>query len=66
MREGQRMINREEYIKNLQRNFDGVQGKINDILNKGVIDIKQISDLQRYVEMQKNITYSIYLLEGGE
>jgi hypothetical protein len=46
----------------LQENFDYIQTLINDIKRQPRIDIKQISDLQRYVEMQKNIVQSLCLL----
>lgn len=49
----------------LIENFEYVQGLINDIKRQPKIDIKQISDLQRYVEMQKNIVQALCLLADG-
>ncbi|GAB6253556.1 hypothetical protein BCSAG_48740 [Bacillus cereus] len=48
----------------LLNNFAYVQNRIDEIQQAKNIDIKQISDLQRYTEMQKNITYSLFLLRG--
>jgi hypothetical protein len=42
-----------------------VQARISDITLYNHIDIKQISDLQRYCEMQRNIIESIHLLKEG-
>jgi hypothetical protein len=49
----------------LLRNFNYIQGKIDEICNQNSLDIKQISDLQRYIEMQKNIVYALHLLMEG-
>lgn len=52
----------------LLKNFEYIQQRINDIKKQEKIDIKQISDLQRYIEMQKNILDSILValkLSGG-
>jgi hypothetical protein len=43
-----------------------VQDRISDITAHKYIDIKQISDLQRYFEMQRNIIESLYKLEAKE
>ncbi|HFK1543541.1 TPA: hypothetical protein ACGXM3_005363 [Bacillus cereus] len=51
--------------ESLDSNWEFVQEKINDIKSHENIDIKQISDMQRYVEMQKNIAESSYHLEAG-
>jgi hypothetical protein len=57
---------REREMENtLIENFEYVQGLIDDIKRQPKIDIKQISDLQRYVEMQKHIVYSLCLLAEG-
>ncbi len=58
------MIEREgnKMEKQLLENFEYIQLKINDIKKQEKIDIKQISDLQRYVEMQKNILESLLML----
>lgn len=45
-------------------NYEFIQRKIEQIKFYPSLDIKQISDLQRYVEMQKNIIASISLLRG--
>lgn len=50
---------REELFKQL----DYVQARINEITKYKNIDIKQISDLQRYFEMQRNIIESLYRLK---
>lgn len=52
--------------QNLLNNFAYIQNKIDEITQTKNIDIKQISDLQRYTEMQKNITYSLFLLRGAK
>lgn len=52
--------------QNLLNNFAFIQNKIDEITQQKNIDIKQISDLQRYTEMQKNITYSLFLLRGAK
>jgi hypothetical protein len=46
----------------LVNNFEYIQGLIDDIKRQPKIDIKQISDLQRYVEMQLNIVKSLRAL----
>ncbi|MCP1324249.1 MULTISPECIES: hypothetical protein [Bacillus] len=51
--------------ESLDSNWEFVQEKINDIKSHRNIDIKQISDMQRYVEMQKNIAKSSYHLKAG-
>lgn len=48
----------------LNDNFNYIQGKIDVIKNGRAFDIKQISDLQRFVTMQKEIIQSIVLLRG--
>lgn len=48
----------------LRFNFEAIQKKINGILESGTaLDIKQISDLERYVNMQETIVSSIKMLE---
>lgn len=47
---------REQLIEQL--NY--VQNRIGEITKHTHIDIKQISDLQRYTEMQRNIIESLY------
>jgi hypothetical protein len=42
-----------------------VQARINEITKHTHIDIKQISDLQRYFEMQRNIVESLYRIKDG-
>lgn len=54
-----------DLICDLRDNFKEIQIKVLEITQQQKIDIKQISDLQRYVEMQTNIAKAIYLL-GGE
>lgn len=56
----------EHMEQNLLNNFAFIQNKIDEITQQKNIDIKQISDLQRYTEMQKNITYSLFLLRGAK
>ena len=46
-------------VEQLISNFNYVQEKINQIKRLDNIDIKQISDLQRYIEMQMNIFSTI-------
>jgi hypothetical protein len=50
--------------KQLRENFAFIQDLIDEIrfMPRRTIDIKQISDLHRYVEMQKHIVYSLSLL----
>lgn len=50
-------------INELKSTWDFIQMKIYEIKSLLKIDIKQISDLQRYVEMQRNIAEAITLLE---
>lgn len=52
-------MEREKITKFLIENFYYIQGKIDEIKKYQQIDIKQISDLYRYVEMQKNIVDSL-------
>mgnify|MGYP001020436453 CR=1 FL=1 len=40
-------------------NFESIQSRINEINSKEKIDIKEISDLQRYIEMQSRIIKSM-------
>lgn len=40
--------------QDIEENIDFVQRRINDIKKIGKLEIKQISDLQRYTEMQMN------------
>jgi len=42
-----------------------VQSRIKEITLHERIEIKQISDLQRYFEMQRNIVESLYRISGG-
>jgi len=42
-----------------------VQSRIKEITLHERIEIKQISDLQRYFEMQRNIIESLYRISGG-
>jgi hypothetical protein len=46
----------------LLSNFEYIQNRIEEIKAQSSLDIKQISDLHRYVEMQKHIIESLYLL----
>lgn len=48
-------------VEQLISNFNYVQEKINQIKRLDNIDIKQISDLQRYIEMQMNIFSTIVI-----
>lgn len=41
-----------------------VQARISEITKYEHIEIKQISDLQRYFEMQRNIIESLYKING--
>jgi hypothetical protein len=56
-------MEKEKITKSLIENFYYIQGKIDEIKKSKQIDIKQISDLHRYVEMQKNIVDSLCLLD---
>lgn len=47
--------------KDLILNFELVQSKINEIKSNWKNDIKQISDLERYVQMQKIIFETLLL-----
>jgi hypothetical protein len=49
----------------LRDSFTFIQSKIEEIKACKNIDIKQISDLQRYIEMQKNIIDSLFALSAG-
>jgi len=49
------MLDKRLLIRDLAKNWEYIQKKINQITIFENIDIKQISDLQRYIEMQKNI-----------
>lgn len=46
----------------LQKQLEYVQERISEITVHEHIEIKQISDLQRYIEMEKNLIESLYLL----
>lgn len=46
----------------LQKQLTYVQERINEITAHDHIEIKQISDLQRYIEMERNIIESLYLI----
>ena len=51
----------------LRQNFKSIQEKIDGILLSGAtLDIKQISDLERYVNMQETIVDSIYRLRDSK
>jgi hypothetical protein len=50
-------------IIELEANWTYIQARIDLIKTLRNIDIKQISDLQRYIEMQRNIAEAIALLE---
>lgn len=50
-------------IQELEANWTYIQARIDLIKVLRNIDIKQISDLQRYIEMQRNIAEAIALLE---
>lgn len=41
-----------------------VQSHISTLTSRGSSHIKDISDLQRYIEMQKNILEAMYFMEG--
>lgn len=47
--------------KDLLLNFELVQSKINEIKSNWKNDIKQISDLERYIQMQKIIFETLLL-----
>jgi hypothetical protein len=49
----------------LRSNYAFIQSKIEEIKACKFIDIKQISDLQRYVNMQKDIIDSLFALNAG-
>jgi hypothetical protein len=57
-------MNKKEMIIYLMDNFKAIQDRIDEIKAMKQLDIKQISDLQRYVEMQMNITHAIFFLGG--
>jgi hypothetical protein len=46
----------------LQNNFYKIQGKIEALLSKEDLHIKEIADLERYIQMQKNIAESLKAL----
>lgn len=48
----------------LLENYEFIQRKIEQIKFYPNLDIKQISDLQRYVEMQLNIITALSMLRG--
>jgi hypothetical protein len=48
----------------LMKNFHSVQKKIEEIIQNDVLHIKQISDLDRYVHMQKEIIISLSALRS--
>lgn len=50
-----------ELEKELRYNFELVQSKINEIKSNWKNDIRQISDLERYVQMQKTILEALLL-----
>lgn len=53
----------------LEKNFNFIQYKIDEIINLNnyhTLDIKQISDLERYVKMQRDIVESILILLKGD
>ncbi|MDY7043676.1 hypothetical protein RVS70_05605 [Virgibacillus sp. M23] len=43
----------------LNQNFMSIQTRIDQLNRKERLDIKDISDLQRYTEMQEKITHSL-------
>lgn len=45
-----------DYREKMIENFEFIQCKIDEIKKEKEIDIKQISDLQRYINMQANIS----------
>lgn len=47
--------------KDLLLNFELVQSKVNEIKSNWKNDIKQISDLERYIQMQKIIFETLLL-----
>lgn len=49
----------------LVKDFDFIQSKIDEIIQIEKLDIKLISDLERYVGMQKDIIQSLLMLEAG-
>ena len=54
------MNNEEVIIAKLLTNLEFIQTKIEEIKQKESLDIKQISDLQRYTEMQNNTACLLY------
>lgn len=50
--------------KQLLEQLEYVQNRIGEITQNESIDIKQISDLQRYTEMQANIISSLAKIGG--
>ena len=48
----------------LVNNFNSIQSKIDNLVANDVLDIKQISDLERFVGMQNIILDSLDTLEG--
>lgn len=52
-------------IAELETNWDYVQARIELIKVMRNIDIRHISDLQRYVEMQLNIMKTIMMIEDS-
>jgi hypothetical protein len=47
----------------LQEQLKYVQDRIDEITRYQKIDIKQISDLQRYIEMECNLITSLHILK---
>lgn len=53
----------DKMISKLEINFMDIQARIEEINSKEKIDIKEISDLQRFIDMQSKIAISIITLK---
>lgn len=70
MRVSEWQMNNEDILKKLDgfldeqiENFEYIQGQVDDIAQYNHIDIKQISDLDRYFKMQKTIIENIMMIK---
>lgn len=58
------MNQKENMQVSLLKTFNSVQLRIDNILRIEKLDIKDISDLERYVGMQHKILEALYALKG--
>lgn len=58
------MEDKELKLEDLRHQLEFVQGRIGRLAVADRTHIKDISDLQRYIEMQKNIVEAMYFMEG--